>query len=145
MRTLAFSMIWLAWLRFRFAVLSDAPMLPLLIRASFWVAALLAFVMAVLPQPPALPAPDKMQHMIAFFALAVLGTAAYSRISPVLLAALLCAFGGLIELVQIAPALNRDGDLLDWVADIVAAASGLLLVHAWRQVRAARQRPISGN
>jgi len=120
-------------------------MLLPLIRVCFWTAAAFAFVMAVLPQPPALPTPDKVQHMIAFFTLAVLGSAAYPLISPIRLVALLCVFGGLIELAQMTPALNRDGDLLDWAADILAAAVGLFLVYAWRRVRSLQQPSIGDN
>lgn len=117
-------------------------MLRSLLRIGFWTAAAFAFVMAILPQPPTLPTPDKVQHMLAFFTLAVLGSAAYPRISPAWFGGLLCAFGGLIELIQTIPALNRDGDLLDWMADILAAAVGLFVVHAWRRFRSSRQPAI---
>ena len=119
-------------------------MLLSLIRLCFVVAATFAFVMAVLPQPPALPAPDKMQHMLAFFTLALLGSAAYPRISPIGLAVFLCGFGALIEFAQMVPALNRDADFRDWTADVLAAVAGLLVVHAGRRLRGHLQ-PAIGN
>src|SRR5690606_35280264 len=113
----------------------------LLIRIGFWSTVLLALVMAVLPQPPAVPAPDKAQHMLAFFTLAVLGSAAYPAISPARFAALLAVFGGLIELVQMIPALQREGSVLDWAADFVAAVTGVLIVGWWRRFAGAGRAP----
>jgi hypothetical protein len=34
----------------------------------------------------------------------------------------LSAFGALIEFIQMIPALQRDGDVMDWIADTAAAA-----------------------
>lgn len=110
-----------------------------ILRLCLWGAAAFAFIMAILPQPPQLPgAPsDKIQHALAFFTLAVLASGAYPRLHPLAIAGLLCLFGGAIELVQLIPALNREGDLIDWTVDILAAGAGLLAVHLCR--RALRQ------
>jgi VanZ family protein len=91
---------------------------------AFWAALLFAFVMAVLPKPPQLPGQpsDKIQHILAFTVLAGLAAAAYPRTSLVRILLLLSAFGALIEFVQTIPALHRDGDWVDWVADTLAAA-----------------------
>src|SRR3569623_3353821 len=72
-----------------------------LLRLAFWCAAVFAFVMAVLPHPPMVPGDpsDKVQHMIAFAVLTVLGSAAYPGLRPVLLALGLCVFGAVIEVV----------------------------------------------
>jgi VanZ family protein len=43
-------------------------------------------------------------------------------------------FGAFIEVVQAIPALHRDSDVKDWIADTIAAAAVLLLVH-WRRMR----------
>ena len=111
-----------------------------LLRAAFWAAALFAFVMAVLPHPPHVPGDptDKVQHIVAFAVLAVLASLAHPQTRPVRIGLGLSAFGALIELVQLVPALNRDGDIVDWSADTVAAALVLALVAAWRR-RSARQ------
>ncbi len=107
--------------------------MPRLYVILFWAAALFAFVMAVLPHPPQLPAGDKFQHMLAFAVLAGLAVLAYPRASMVWLLLGLAGFGALIEIVQLIPQLHRDSDWHDWVADILAAATVFALVYAWRR------------
>ena len=105
------------------------------LRTLFWAAALFAFVMAALPHPPRLPGDpsDKVQHVIAFATLALLGAIAYPRTSIVRLAVGLSLFGALIEAVQAIPALNRDSSVVDWIADTVASIAMLLLLRRpWR-------------
>lgn len=104
----------------------------------FWAAAAFALVMAVLPQPPQLPGEpdDKVQHMIAFATLGLLGSWAYPALSLVRLLVGLSLFGAIIELIQAVPALHRDADPLDWVADTAAAAAVLLVASAVRRLRA---------
>ena len=115
-----------------------------ILRMTFWAAATFAFVMAVLPHPPQLPgAPsDKVQHIAAFLVLGTLASLAWPRTSPVYLATLLSLFGAVIELVQLIPALNRDGDPVDWIADTAAAGLMLILLH-W--LRARRVKPAARN
>ncbi|MFP5329697.1 MAG: VanZ family protein [Alphaproteobacteria bacterium] len=100
----------------------------------FWLAVAFAFVMAAMPYPPEFPGgpSDKVQHVIAFLVLAALGLWAYPRSPKRLLLVGLAAFGALIELVQSIPALNRDSDPTDWMADTLAAATVLTLVALWR-------------
>ena len=107
-------------------------------RIAFWAAAVFAFVMAVLPQPVELPASDKVQHMAAFFTIGLLGCVAYPRLSRGKLLLALVAFGGLIELVQIIPALHRDSQWSDWMADIAAAIGALVVVFVGERFRSAR-------
>ena len=90
-------------------------------RLLFWAGAFFAFVMAVLPQPPELPgAPsDKVQHLLVGLSL----------------------YGAFIELVQAIPALHRDSDIKDWIADTVASGIVLVAVGLWRsRTRGARDR-----
>ncbi len=106
----------------------------------FWSATLFALVMASLPKPPRVPGDpsDKVQHIIAFMTLAALAAAAYPR-TPLLRIGLgLCAFGALIELIQMIPALNRDAELADWLADTLAAALVLALAALVRRRIASR-------
>jgi hypothetical protein len=49
---------------------------------------------------------------------------------------ILSAFGAIIEVLQAIPALNRDSDPIDWLADTAAAALVLAGVR-WRRSRQA--------
>jgi VanZ family protein len=100
-------------------------------RFLFWAAATFAFVMAIVPHPPEVPGEpnDKIQHMVAFATLGLLGAWAYARTSLLQLLAALSLYGAVIELVQAIPALHRDCDVKDWIADTMAAAFVLLLVR----------------
>ncbi len=49
--------------------------------------------------------------------------------SPVYLGSGLSLFGAFIELVQYIPALHRDSDPIDWIADTAAAALVLIFLH----------------
>lgn len=93
-------------------------------RATFWLALAFGLVAALIPQPPQLPGSpsDKVQHFAAFAALAGLGSAAYRSMSLLRLLLGLSAFGAAIELLQAIPALNRDSDPVDWLADTIGAA-----------------------
>jgi VanZ family protein len=103
-------------------------------RALFWAAACFAFVMAVLPHPPQVPGEpnDKVQHIVAFATLSLLGSFAYPRTALLRLLAGLSLFGAFIEVVQAIPMLHRDSDVLDWLADTVAVVVVLLIVRWWR-------------
>jgi hypothetical protein len=107
-------------------------------RAIFWAAAAFAFVMAVLPHPPEVPGHpnDKVQHIAAFATLSLLGGFAFPRTELIKLLIRLSLFGAAIEVVQAIPALHRDSDVLDWLADTLAVAVVLLLVRWWRRARA---------
>jgi VanZ family protein len=78
---------------------------------------------------------DKILHFAAFYALALLGAAAFpSRKALVWLAVLLCAYGALIEILQPLPPFGRDRDVLDWVADTIGITLAILplMVARWR-------------
>jgi VanZ family protein len=100
--------------------MNNAAQMTRFLRIAFWAAVLFAFVMAVLPAPPGPEVPDKIEHMVAFFTLTVLGSMAYPRLAHIRLMMALIAFGGLIELAQLVPALHRDSEWSDWLADIAA-------------------------
>jgi len=107
-----------------------------LCRFAFWAALLLAFVMAILPQPPQLPgAPtDKVQHILAFVVLTILANAGYSKLRPMTLVVALAGFGALIEIVQAIPALHRSSDIMDWLADMAAALITMGIVIGLRRL-----------
>jgi VanZ family protein len=99
-----------------------------------------AFVMAVVPHPPEIPGEpsDKIQHMMAFATLALLGAWSYADAALWGLLAGLSFYGALIEVVQAIPALGRDSDVKDWIADTLAAGAVLLMI-GW--LRRRKRRP----
>ena len=105
-----------------------------ILRAIFWIAIVLSFLAAINPQPPQLPgAPsDKIQHMAAFLLLGALAFLAFPNTKPVKLLLGLSVFGAVIEFVQMIPALQRDGDVMDWIADTAAAAIILTVLNLGR-------------
>ena len=102
----------------------------------FWCALVFALVMALLPQPPHLPIDrlgDKFEHMLAFGVLALLGSTAYPAMPLFRLGERLSFLGALIEVLQSIPELHRDCDIRDWIADTIAVAVVLGLVHLARR------------
>ncbi len=110
-----------------------------LLRYAFWGALIVGFAIATMPKPIALPGQpsDKIQHILAFLTFAALGSMAYPRVGLLKMGLGLSAYGALIELAQMIPAINRHAELLDWVADTVAAFLVLILAAAIRRVRKA--------
>jgi len=88
--------------------------------------------MALLPKPPEIPGEpgDKIQHMMAFATLGALAAGGWRTRRLAALFAWLATFGAAIELFQMIPALHRDAELLDWIADMAAAALSLALVRS---------------
>lgn len=109
---------------------------------AFWAALIFAFVMAVLPKPPALPGEpgDKVQHIIAFVTLTALARLAYPRVRALTLLLAFALFGALIELAQMLPALGRTAALDDWLADVVATMVVLAVLDPARHLLARRKR-----
>lgn len=93
--------------------------------------------MAVLPHPPEVPGEpnDKVQHITAFATLSFLGSFAYPKTALFRLFVGLSLFGAFIEVVQAIPALGRDSDILDWLADTGAVAVVLAIVWWSRRRR----------
>ena len=104
------------------------------LRLLFWAGAAFALVMALVPHPPHVPGEpsDKVQHIIAFATLATLAAWAYRRTSLIRIVVGLSLFGALIEVLQAIPMLHRDSDVLDWIADTLACAFVLAVIH-WRR------------
>ena len=118
------------------AIASPAPF-----RLLFWGALVLAIVMALLPHPPHTPLDsfgDKVEHATAFAAMGLLGSLGYPRLPLPRLGERLSFLGALIELCQSIPALHRDCDVLDWLADTAALVVVLGLVAFMRARRARR-------
>ena len=103
------------------------------------VATVFAVTMALLPHPPHVmgEAPDKIQHMTAFGTIAILYAAAFPREPLLRIGERLSFLGALIEVFQSIPALHRDCDVMDWVADTAVIVGVLLVVRIVRGRRAA--------
>lgn len=106
-----------------------------LCRIALWAAASFALVMAVLPHPLQISPSDKAQHMLAFATLTLFASLGYPRAFPTRIAVALGVFGALIEVVQAIPALHRDADIRDWLADMLAVGVVLAIVAIGRRVR----------
>ncbi len=81
-------------------------------------------VATLMPMPKGVPGNDKMQHMLAFGALA-LPTAMVRPRWALWSVLATVAYGGLIEVMQ--PWFGRSADLLDLRADAIGAVCGAIL------------------
>jgi hypothetical protein len=106
--------------------------------AAFGAALVFTLVMAWLPHPPQVPFQhdDKFWHMLAFIALSLLASLAFPAAPALRIGERLSFLGALIEVVQSLPALHRDCDIRDWIADTIAIAATLALVVLVRRRRA---------
>ncbi len=125
--------------------LTITPRLRRLALMTFCAAVLFAVTMALLPKPPKFAGDefgDKFHHILAFAVMTGLGLMAFAWENRWRLAERLSFLGAMIEVAQAIPALHRDCDIRDWVADslaiVVVTLLATLLVH-WRQARAVRQ------
>jgi VanZ family protein len=106
-------------------------------RILFLLAAAVVTVLSLLPQHdlPKVGVSDKIEHLLSYFVLAILGSfAVRERRSLLYLFVLLCVMGGVIELLQ-AFSPGRSPDLIDAIADGVGAAAGVLIGAAFALVR----------
>jgi hypothetical protein len=112
-----------------------------LLRLAFWLALSVTLVMALLPNPPALPrqATDKVQHIAAFAALTFLAALGFPRLRLRILFLDMAALGLAIEVLQMIPTLHRDAQASDWLADCAATAATLLLCGVLRWLFRARE------
>jgi VanZ family protein len=111
-----------------------SPRLRCLAMILFWLALAFAVVMALLPKPPQLPGDhlgDKVHHIIAFATLTALAALAFRRELRWRIAERLSFLGALIEVAQAIPALHRDCDIRDWIADTLAILLVTGMVSAW--------------
>lgn len=105
-------------------------------RAVFWISLVFALVMALLPHPPAALGliNDKLQHMTAFATLTILAVLGFRGLRHRTIFLLLALFGGAIEILQMIPALHRDADVNDWLADCAAILAALLFTAVMRRL-----------
>jgi VanZ family protein len=72
---------------------------------------------------------DKAEHALGFFGMSVWFGGLVRRSRYPIVAALMLAFGGAIEIAQGTMGLGRDADILDWVADSVGVAVAVALLY----------------
>lgn len=109
----------------------------LVMRVLFLLAAAAVTVLSLLPQRdlPKVAVSDKIEHVVSYFVLAILGSLAFrERRSLLTLFVLLCAMGGIIELLQ-AFSPGRSPDIVDALANGAGAAAGTLVGLAFGFLR----------
>ena len=110
-----------------------------MLRLTFWLALAVTLIMALLPNPPAMRATDKVQHMAAFAALTSLAALGFPGLRLWVIFVWMAALGLAIEVLQMIPILQRDAQAADWLADCAAVAATLLLCNALRWLLRRRQ------
>lgn len=95
-------------------------------------ATLFAVTMALLPHPPDLNIRDKWQHMSAFGALTFLSVLSFPSTPLTRIGERLSFLGALIEVFQSIPAVHRDCDVMDWLADTYVIICVLILFRIVR-------------
>ena len=74
---------------------------------------------------------DKAYHLVAFASI-VLPCARFYKRSLIWLVPVLICLGGAIELIQ--PHVGRDGDWLDFLADITGIGVGITIAQLWSRL-----------
>jgi VanZ family protein len=82
--------------------------------------------------PGSLLGSDKVEHAVAFLALAVLCRLSWPRLSAWLVAPLLLTYGFGIEVAQASLTTGRTASLADLAADAAGLLAGLILVRLFR-------------
>ncbi|VXC78950.1 hypothetical protein [Sphingomonas sp. 8AM] len=97
------------------------------------VATAFAVGMALMPHPvPIIEVGDKWQHMAAFGTLTLLSVLAFPTGSLLRIGERLSFLGAMIEVLQSIPALHRDCDIMDWMADTTIIVAVLVVVRIGR-------------
>jgi VanZ family protein len=103
---------------------------------AFWLCVIGAVTLALLPHPPEFKEfGDKVQHMLAFGTMALVGSIAFPKMAKARLGERLSFLGALVEVAQSIPALHRDCDIRDWVADTLAIVVVLVALRLLRLPR----------
>lgn len=109
---------------------------PIIWRVLLIAATLFAITMALLPHPPNIAeVGDKYQHMAAFGTLTILYALAYPSTPLPRIGERLSFLGALVEVFQSIPALHRDCDVWDWIADtfIIVVVLGVIALARRRR------------
>ena len=97
-------------------------------------AALLYLCLAPSNGLPGIKLWDKAEHAISWAVLAGAGLVLFPR-RPGVIVLYAAAVGALVEVLQGLPAVNRDSDWRDWVADMVGVAAAWAILRLARRLR----------
>ena len=102
-----------------------------ILRLAFWLLLGVILALALMPaeNAPSVFAEDKSNHILAFFTLSLMARLLWPQARLPLLFLLLTLLGGAIELLQLAMGFGREADWLDFGADVLAIALGLLVAR----------------
>jgi len=102
------------------------------IQYTFFFVAFVVFILAVMPahKMPELNSWDKLNHFMAFFALAVLHLYGF-MLRYVVVFVLLASYGVFIEIAQYF-SINRSSEILDVIADMSGVVAAIILVYTFR-------------
>jgi VanZ family protein len=112
-------------------------------RVAFAACLLLSLVVLFSPGsevPTDVPVSDKLVHFLLFVSLGVTGRLAGLAPLPLLVA--LVAYAGVSEVLQAVLPINRDGDVLDALADSLGVVIGLAVGSGVRTVIGRRNRRV---
>jgi VanZ family protein len=116
--------------------------LPAAVRAgayAFAVAVLLYLCLAPGKNLPEVNVWDKAEHGAAWFVLTAIGLALWPS-RPGRVAGFALFLGALVEVLQAAMPLGRDGDWRDWVADAIGVSAALVIWLVARRLAGRRPR-----
>ena len=108
-------------------------------RTVFLLALVVVLVLMLRPVQEVSSSSDKLDHAMVFAALAVVGT--WARVEPWRLVVGLAVYGALTEVLQSVATTRRQGDPLDFVADLVGILVIAVVVLVVRRARAASIGP----
>ncbi|WP_373491367.1 hypothetical protein [Parasphingorhabdus sp.] len=97
-------------------------------RLAFWLLLGIILILALIPadDAPSVSTDDKLNHILAFFTLSFMARLLWPRLKLAILFLLLTLLGGAIELLQLVMGFGREADWMDFGADVLAIALGLL-------------------
>ena len=102
-------------------------------RIALVAAVIFALLMALSPRPPIdVPMLDKWQHMSAFGMLALPAALGWPEVPLHRIGERRSFLGALVEVFQSIPALHRDCDVMDWLADTCVIVCVLIVVRIVR-------------
>ncbi|RIX27024.1 hypothetical protein D3M59_10735 [Sphingomonas edaphi] len=87
-------------------------------------------VLALMPSPPPLLGPDTdpTKHAIGMLAVMMLAGFAFPQTSLLMILASVAVGSGVLEFVQGTPPFMRDPDPYDWIAGMIGAGAGFILL-----------------